>query len=46
MNSVCDEKVELLKKDYDTKCKELDEVKSTSIHKMWIKELTYLEKFL
>ena len=46
MNSVCDEKVESLKKEYDTKCKELDEVKSTTIHKMWIKELTYLEKFL
>jgi DNA topoisomerase-2 len=46
MNSVCDEKVELLKKEYDTKCSELEEIKNTTIQQMWIKELKHLEKFL
>jgi len=46
MNSVCDEKVEILKKEYDTKCSELEEIKNTTIQQMWIKELKHLEKFL
>ena len=46
MDSVCDEHVASLKKEYDDKCKELEEIKATSIQQMWINELMHLEKFL
>ena len=46
MDSVCEENVVSLKKDYDDKCKELEEIKATSIQQMWINELMHLEKFL
>jgi hypothetical protein len=46
MDSVCEENVVSLKKDYDDKCKELEEIKATTIQQMWINELMHLEKFL
>jgi hypothetical protein len=46
MDSVCEENVATLKKEYDDKLKELDDIKNTSIQTMWLKELSHLEKFL
>ena len=46
MDSVCEENVTSLKKEYDDKLKELEIIKNTTIQQMWIKELTHLEKFL
>ena len=46
MDSVCEENVAYLKKEYEDKLKELEDIKNTTIEQMWIKELTNLEKFL
>jgi DNA topoisomerase-2 len=46
MDSVCEENVEHLQKEYALKMKELDETKKTSIQNMWLKELVELEKFI
>jgi DNA topoisomerase-2 len=46
MDSVCEENVAYLKKEYEDKLKELEDIKNTTIQQMWIKELTNLEKFL
>jgi DNA topoisomerase-2 len=44
MDSVTEENVEKLLKEKGTKEAELETVKSTSVHKMWITELTRLEE--
>ena len=46
MDSVCEDNVLILKKEYEDKCSELTIIKNTTIQQMWIKELTHLEKFL
>lgn len=46
MDSVCEENVAYLKKEYEDKLKELEDIKNTTIQDMWIKELINLEKFL
>ena len=46
MDSVSEENVRLLKKEYDTKMAELDELHKISIEQMWLKELNFLEKSL
>ena len=46
MDSVCEENVAYLKKEYEDKLKELEDIKNTTIQQMWIKELDNLEKFL
>ena len=46
MDSVSEENVSSLKKEYDSKKKELTELQKTTIEMMWIKELTTLEKLL
>ena len=43
MDSVSEENVEKLEKDHQTKMADLDNVKSTTIQQMWLKELTVLE---
>ena len=46
MDSVSIENVETLKKQYETKRKELDIIKKTSIQETWINELNDLEKII
>ena len=46
MDSVSEDNVESLKKEYEDKCSELVVIKNTTIQQMWLKELTHLEKFL
>jgi DNA topoisomerase-2 len=46
MDSVCEENVEHLKKQYETKQKELEETTAVPKEKMWIQELQELEKML
>ena len=43
MDSVSEENVEKLEKDHQTKMADLDNVKSTTIQQMWLKELVVLE---
>lgn len=44
MDSVSEENVQKLLEEYETKSKELEIIKSKSIEKMWLEELTHLEK--
>ncbi len=44
MDSVSEENVQRLLEEYETKSKELEIIKSKSIEKMWLEELTHLEK--
>jgi hypothetical protein len=46
MDSVSEENVKTLKKEYDTKQKELDKLQKTTIEKMWLNELDILEESL
>jgi DNA topoisomerase-2 len=46
MDSVCEENVEHLQKEYELKIKELDETIKLSIQNMWLNELVQLEKFI
>jgi DNA topoisomerase-2 len=46
MDSVSEENVKTLKKEYDTKQKELDKLQKTTIENMWIHELKVLEESL
>lgn len=46
MDSVSEENVKILKKEYDTKTYELDELQKITIENMWLKELAFLEKTL
>jgi DNA topoisomerase-2 len=46
MDSVCEESVEHLKNQYESKQKELDETQSITKEQMWIRELRDLEKML
>jgi DNA topoisomerase-2 len=46
MDSVCEENVEHLEKEYNLKIKELDETIKLSIENMWLNELIQLEKFI
>ena len=46
MDSVSEENVKSLKKEYDTKTKELVELQKITIENMWLKELDILEKVL
>ena len=46
MDSVSEENVKTLKKEYDTKQKELDKLHKTTIEEMWIGELKTLEESL
>jgi DNA topoisomerase-2 len=46
MDSVCEENVEHLQKEYNLKLKELDETIKLSIQNMWLNELIQLEKFI
>jgi DNA topoisomerase-2 len=46
MDSVCEENVDHLKKQYDSKQKELDETEAISKEQMWILELKELDKML
>ena len=46
MDSVCEENVEHLQKEYNLKLKELDETIKLSIQNMWLNELVQLEKFI
>ena len=46
MDSVSEENVKSLKKEYDSKLKELAELQNTTIEMMWLKELDFLEKAL
>ena len=46
MDSVCEENVERLQKEYDLKVKELNDTIKLSIQQMWINELIELEKFI
>ena len=46
MDSVSEENVKTLKKEYQTKLSNLEEIKKTSIEQMWLKELDTLEKVL
>ena len=44
MDSVCKENVDRLMKEHEMKEKELEGVKSSSVEKMWLKELGELKK--
>jgi hypothetical protein len=46
MDSVCEENVDHLKKQYESKQKELDETQAISKEQMWIHELKELNKLL
>jgi DNA topoisomerase-2 len=46
MDSVCEENVEHLQKEYKLKMNELDETIQLSIQNMWLNELINLEKFI
>ena len=46
MDSVCQENVELLKKQFYEKEQQLSNIKNTNSHKMWINELEQLEKMI
>jgi len=46
MDSVSEENVKTLKKEYDTKQKELTKLQDTTIEQMWLEELTILEESL
>jgi hypothetical protein len=46
MDSVCEENVDHLKKQYESKQKELDETQAISKEQMWIHELKELDKML
>ena len=46
MDSVSEENVKTLKKEYDTKQKELDKLLKTTIEEMWLSELKLLEETL
>ena len=46
MDSVSEENVKTLKKEYDTKQKELDKLHKTTIEEMWLTELKALEETL
>lgn len=46
MDSVSEENVKTLKKEYDTKQKELDKLQKTTIENMWLNELKVLEESL
>jgi hypothetical protein len=46
MDSVSIENVETLKKQFDSKQKELDIIKKTSIEESWLHELNDLEKVI
>ena len=46
MDSVSEENVKTLKKEYDTKKKELDKLQNTTIEEMWLTELKQLEESL
>jgi DNA topoisomerase-2 len=46
MDSVCEENVEHLEKEYKLKLKELDDTIKLSIQNMWLNELIQLEKFI
>ena len=46
MDSVSEENVKTLKKEYDTKQKELDKLQKTTIENIWIHELKLLEESL
>jgi DNA topoisomerase-2 len=46
MDSVSEENVKTLKKEYDTKQKELDKLHKTTIEEMWLSELKTLEETL
>jgi DNA topoisomerase-2 len=46
MDSVCEENVKTLQKDYKDKLSELDIIQNTTIQQMWLNELIYLEKFM
>lgn len=46
MDSVCEENVDHLKKQYESKRKELDETQAISKEQMWIHELKELDKML
>ena len=46
MDSVCEENVKSLQKDYKDKLDELELIQKTTIQQMWLNELIYLEKFI
>ena len=46
MDSVSEENVNTLKKEYDTKQKELSKLMKTTIENMWLNELKVLEESL
>jgi DNA topoisomerase-2 len=46
MDSVCEENVKSLQKEYNDKLAELELIQKTTIQQMWLNELIYLEKFI
>ena len=46
MDSVCEENVQTLQKDYKDKLNELEVIQKTSIQQMWLNELDILEQEL
>ena len=46
MDSVCEENVKSLQKEYNDKLSELELIQKTTIQQMWLNELIYLEKFI